>query len=86
VVFELPAIAFSRYRFTGGRLANTIVQVIIGGAIVFAVGFWLGRIGAGLRLRATDRAKDGRVPEQPSDGHVAHLAFSPIGGACAAVS
>jgi erythrin-vacuolar iron transport family protein len=31
----------------GGRLANTIVQVIIGGAIVFAVGFWLGRIGAG---------------------------------------
>jgi Flp pilus assembly protein protease CpaA len=47
VVLELLAIAFIRYRFMGGRLANTIVQVIIGGAIVFAVGFWLGRIGAG---------------------------------------
>jgi VIT1/CCC1 family predicted Fe2+/Mn2+ transporter len=48
VVFsELLAIAFIRYRFMGGRLANTIVQVIIGGAIVFAVGFWLGRVGAG---------------------------------------
>ena len=47
VFFELLAIAFIRYRFMGGRLANTIVQVIIGGAIVFAVGFWLGRVGAG---------------------------------------
>jgi VIT1/CCC1 family predicted Fe2+/Mn2+ transporter len=47
VFFELLAIAFIRFRFMGGRLANTIVQVIIGGAIVFAVGFWLGRIGAG---------------------------------------
>jgi VIT1/CCC1 family predicted Fe2+/Mn2+ transporter len=46
VVSELLAIAFIRYRFMGGRLANTIVQVIIGGGIVFAVGFWLGRIGA----------------------------------------
>ena len=47
VVSELLAIAFIRYRFMGGRLAKTIVQVIIGGAIVFAVGFWLGRVGAG---------------------------------------
>jgi VIT1/CCC1 family predicted Fe2+/Mn2+ transporter len=47
VFLELLAIAFIRYRFMGGRLANTIVQVIIGGGIVFAVGFWLGRIGAG---------------------------------------
>jgi hypothetical protein len=46
VFLELLAIAFIRYRFMGGRLANTIVQVIIGGAIVFAVGFWLGRVGA----------------------------------------
>ena len=46
VVSELLAIAFIRYRFMGGRLANTIVQVIIGGGIVFAVGFWLGRVGA----------------------------------------
>ena len=47
VFLELLAIAFIRYRFMGGRLASTIVQVIIGGGIVFAVGFWLGRIGAG---------------------------------------
>jgi erythrin-vacuolar iron transport family protein len=46
VVFELLAIAFIRYRFMGGRLANTIVQVVIGGGLVFAVGFWLGRVGA----------------------------------------
>jgi hypothetical protein len=31
----------------GGKLANTIVQVVIGGGIVFAIGVWLGRIGAG---------------------------------------
>jgi hypothetical protein len=33
--------------FTGQVLANTIVQVVIGGGIVFAIGVWLGRIGAG---------------------------------------
>jgi hypothetical protein len=47
VVCELLAIAYIRYRFMGGRLANTIVQVVIGGAIVFAIGVWLGKIGAG---------------------------------------
>ena len=47
VVCELIAIAFIRYRFMGGKLANTIVQVVIGGGIVFAIGVWLGRIGAG---------------------------------------
>jgi erythrin-vacuolar iron transport family protein len=46
VVLELLAIAFIRCRFMGGRLANTIVQVIIVGGIVFAVGFWLGQVGA----------------------------------------
>lgn len=46
VVCELLAIAFIRYRFMGGKLAGTIVQVIIGG-IVFAIGVGLGRIGAG---------------------------------------
>jgi hypothetical protein len=30
----------------GGKLLNTIVQVVIGGAIVFGIGVWLGRIGA----------------------------------------
>jgi hypothetical protein len=47
VACELIAIAFIRYRFMGGALANTIVQVVIGGALVFAIGVWLGRVGAG---------------------------------------
>ncbi|HEY2153653.1 MAG TPA: hypothetical protein VGH34_22785 [Vicinamibacterales bacterium] len=47
VVCELLTIAFIRYRFMGGRLVDTIVQVVIGGAIVFAIGVGLGRIGAG---------------------------------------
>ena len=46
VVCELIAIALIRYRFMGGKLANTIVQVVIGGGIVFAIGVWLGWIGA----------------------------------------
>jgi hypothetical protein len=32
VLCELLTIAFIRYRFMGGKLANTIVQVVIGGA------------------------------------------------------
>jgi hypothetical protein len=28
-------------------LARTVVQVIVGGALVFAIGMWLGRPGAG---------------------------------------
>jgi erythrin-vacuolar iron transport family protein len=47
VVCELLTIAFIRYRFMGGKLASTIVQVTIGGGIVFAIGVGLGRIGAG---------------------------------------
>ncbi|HEY2585696.1 MAG TPA: hypothetical protein VGI81_08025 [Tepidisphaeraceae bacterium] len=46
VVFELLAIAFIRYKFMKTPLLTTIVQVIVGGAIVFAIGIWLGRIGA----------------------------------------
>lgn len=46
VVVELIAIAWIRYRFMGGRLARTIVQVVIGGAIVFGIGVALGEIGA----------------------------------------
>lgn len=45
VVFELLAIAFIRYRYMRTPLLNTIVQVILGGAIVFFVGIWLGRFG-----------------------------------------
>ena len=46
VACELLAIAFIRYRFMGGALANTVVQVVVGGALVFAIGVWLGRVGA----------------------------------------
>src|ERR1700676_5771822 len=46
VVGELIAIAFIRYRFMRGNLATTILQVIVGGGLVFALGLWLGKIGA----------------------------------------
>lgn len=47
VVFELFAIAFIRYKFMKTPLASTILQVIVGGGIVFGIGIWLGKIGAG---------------------------------------
>jgi erythrin-vacuolar iron transport family protein len=47
VICELITIAFIRYRFMGGELADTVVQVVIGGGIVFAIGVLLGQIGAG---------------------------------------
>ncbi len=47
VVVELLAIAYIRYRFMKTPLAQTVLQVIVGGGIVFAIGIWLGRIGAG---------------------------------------
>jgi erythrin-vacuolar iron transport family protein len=46
VVLELLAIACIRFTFMKTPLLKTIVQVIIGGAIVFAIGIWLGRLGA----------------------------------------
>lgn len=46
VVFELLAIAFIRYKFMQTGLLVTIGQVIVGGGIVFAIGLWLGKIGA----------------------------------------
>jgi erythrin-vacuolar iron transport family protein len=46
VGFELLAIAFIRYRFMKGSLTTTILQVIIGGGLVFALGLLLGKIGA----------------------------------------
>jgi erythrin-vacuolar iron transport family protein len=46
VACELIAIAYIRYRFMSGRLLNTTIQVVVGGALVFAIGVWLGRIGA----------------------------------------
>ena len=45
VVFELLTIALIRFRFMKTPLPQTIVQVIMGGTIVFAIGFWLGGLG-----------------------------------------
>ena len=47
VVFELVAIAYIRYRWMSSPLGKTVVQVIVGGGIVFGLGIWLGTIGAG---------------------------------------
>ncbi len=45
VVFELFAIAFIRFRFMKTPLVSTILQVIIGGTIVFLIGIYLGKFG-----------------------------------------
>lgn len=47
VVVELLTIAYIRYHFMRTPLAQTVGQVIVGGGIVFAIGLWLGKIGAG---------------------------------------
>jgi hypothetical protein len=47
VLAELLAISFIRYRFMRTPLLETVVQVIVGGGIVFALGLWLGKVGAG---------------------------------------
>ena len=46
VVVELLAIAIIRYRFMKTPLLQTVLQVIVGGGIVFALGIWLGKLGA----------------------------------------
>jgi VIT1/CCC1 family predicted Fe2+/Mn2+ transporter len=46
VVCELITIAYIRFRFMRSPLYKTIIQVIIGGAIVFAIGIGLGKLGA----------------------------------------
>jgi VIT1/CCC1 family predicted Fe2+/Mn2+ transporter len=46
VVCELLAIAFIRYKFMKTPLYATILQVIVGGGIVFAVGLYLGKAGS----------------------------------------
>lgn len=47
VVLELLAIAWIRYRYMRSSLPTTVAQVVVGGGVVFAVGLWLGRYGAG---------------------------------------
>jgi VIT1/CCC1 family predicted Fe2+/Mn2+ transporter len=46
VVIELLLIAYIRYHFMKSPLAKTVLQVIIGGGIVFFLGIFLGRFGA----------------------------------------
>ena len=45
VVIELLTIAYIRFRFMKSPLVPTVVQVILGGAIVFLIGLWLGGMG-----------------------------------------
>ena len=46
VGFELLCIALIRYRFMKTPLWSTILQVIVGGGIVFVLGIFLGKAGA----------------------------------------
>jgi VIT1/CCC1 family predicted Fe2+/Mn2+ transporter len=45
VVIELLTIAYIRRRFMHSPPVKTIIQVIVGGAIVLGIGMWLGRLG-----------------------------------------
>ena len=45
VAFELIAIALIRYKFMRSPLWSTVLQVIVGGGIVFFLGVWLGTLG-----------------------------------------
>lgn len=45
VAVELVVIALIRFRFMKSPLWSTVVQVIIGGGIVFFIGVWLGKLG-----------------------------------------
>jgi hypothetical protein len=46
VVIDPLAIAYIRCHFMKSPLAQTVGQVIVGGGIIFALGIWLGRVGA----------------------------------------
>jgi len=45
VICELLVIAFIRYKFMKTPLLKTIIQVIVGGGIVFLLGIYLGNVG-----------------------------------------
>ena len=45
VAIELVLIAMIRYKFMKSPLWSTVLQVIIGGGIVFLLGIWLGTLG-----------------------------------------
>ena len=46
VVLELIVISWIRFKFMKTPLLKTVVQVIVGGLIVFGIGIWLGHFGA----------------------------------------
>src|ERR1700712_5059472 len=46
VVIELLAIAFIRYKYMKTPLVSTVLQVIVGGGIVFVLGIFLGKAGS----------------------------------------
>jgi VIT1/CCC1 family predicted Fe2+/Mn2+ transporter len=46
VVIELLGISLIRFHFMKTPMISTILQVIVGGGVVFAVGIWLGKLGA----------------------------------------
>lgn len=46
VIIELLAIAFIRFYYMKSPLGRTIVQVVLGGALVFGIGLWLGQYGS----------------------------------------
>ena len=45
VVFELLSIAFIRFRYMKTPLLITVLQVVVGGGIVFLIGILLGKFG-----------------------------------------
>lgn len=45
VAAELVVIAYIRYRFMKSPLGSTVVQVLLGGALVFFTGLWMGSWG-----------------------------------------
>ena len=47
VTAELLVIAYIRYHYMKSPLGRTVLQVIVGGGIVFGVGLLLGRLGTG---------------------------------------
>jgi VIT1/CCC1 family predicted Fe2+/Mn2+ transporter len=47
VVVELLAIAYIRFHYMRSPLGRTIAQVLVGGALVFFTGLWMGRWGGG---------------------------------------
>lgn len=44
VVFELFAIAFVKYRYMNTGLLPALIQVVVGGAIVFFIGLYFGKM------------------------------------------